>query len=161
MKHYIIIPMAALASFVLSNNASAQSKGKGKAPAAVAPAQAAPAAPAQEPTGGPINMKDIEGKWKIDHIDIDSRPAEGEASKSTEPGADEDFYDFAKGTLTSYMTGTSLAVAYNVSGHYVIYRQDGIADTLQVSGLSKTKATIIKKDIGDDGTTITTITLKK
>lgn len=156
---YFLIPAALFTTFLLSNTATAQTKGKGKAPAtAAAPVQAAPAA---EAPAGPINMKDIEGKWKVDHIDIDSKPADGEASKSTEAGADDDFYDFAKGTLTSYMTGTSLAVPYSLSGHSVVFKQDGISDTLHVTSLSKTKATIIKKDIGDDGTTITTITLKK
>ncbi|PQJ11887.1 hypothetical protein CJD36_008820 [Flavipsychrobacter stenotrophus] len=156
---YFLIPAALLATFLLSNNATAQTKGKGKTPA-VAPTAAQAAAVAEAPAG-PINMKDIEGKWKVDHIDIDSKPADGEASKSTEPGADDDFYDFAKGTLNSYLTGASLSVPYSFSGHSVVYKQDGISDTLHVTSLSKTKATIIKKDIGDDGTTITTITLKK
>lgn len=154
---YCFLPVALLATLLLTNNANAQSK-KGKA--APAPAAAAPA-PAAEPAAGPINMKDIEGKWKIDHIDIDSRPVDGEASKSTEPGGDEDFYDFAKGTLTSYMTGASLAVPYSFAGHYVIYKQDGMSDSLHVTSLTKAKCVMTKRDIGDDGITNTTITLKK
>ncbi len=156
---YCFIPMALLATLLLSNNAKAQSKVVGKTPAA-APAAAKPA-PAAEAPAGPITMKDIEGKWKVERIDIDSKPVDGEASKSSEPGSDEDFYDFAKGTLNSYMTGTSLSVPYSFSGHYVIYKQDGMSDTLQVTSLTKTKAVITKKDVADDGTTITTIVLKK
>ncbi len=153
---YALIPLFAALAF--ANQAGAQGKSKGKAtPTATStvPAMVAPA------PAGPINMKEIEGKWKVERVDIDTKPVEGEASKTSEAGSDEDFFDFTKGTLTSYLTGASQSVVYSVSGHYIISRSEGITDSLLVTGLNKTQCIMHRKESTDEGVTNTTIVLKR
>jgi hypothetical protein len=97
--------LLAVAAF-MAGGAMAQGK-KQAAPAAAPAAQAA--APA---ASGTMNMKDLEGKWKIDHVDVDIKSADGEVTKETQPGSDDDFMEFAKGTMTSYISGMSENTVY-------------------------------------------------
>lgn len=146
--------LLAVAAF-MAGGAMAQGK-KQAAPAAVPAAQAA--APA---ASGTMNMKDLEGKWKIDHVDVDIKSADGEVTKETQPGSDDDFMEFAKGTMTSYISGMSENKVYTLSGGAVTTKGEGITDTYKIVSLTKTSCVLSQKVDDDSGTGTRVIHLKK
>lgn len=149
MKRIVIPVCIALLGF--AGNAMAQAK---------KPASA-PAAPAAAPASGTINKADINGKWKIEKVDIDMKTADGETMKNSLPGGDEDFFDFQNGTLTSYMSGQSDAVPYSIAGGYLITRSEGITDSTKIISLTKTSCVLFKKEESAEGSGTLMITLKK
>ncbi len=140
----------------LSGSAMAQGKKQAAPPPAPATQAAAPAA-----QSGTMNMKDIEGKWKIDHVDIDIKGTDGEVTKETQPGGDEDFMEFAKGTMTSYISGMSESKVYTLSGGSVTTKGEGITDTYKIVSLTKTACVLSQKVDDDSGTGTRVIHLKK
>ena len=148
----IAIPIAVCAIMLISGQAMAQSKSK------AAPATAPATAPAPS---GTMNMKDIEGKWKVDHVDIDIKSTDGEVTKETQPGGDEDFMEMAKGTLTSYISGMSENKVYSLSGGVLTTKSDGISESYKIVSLTKTSCVLLQKVDDDSGTGTRVITLKR
>lgn len=146
--------LLAVAAFMAGG---AMAQGKKQAAPAAAPATQA-AAPA---ASGTMNMKDIEGKWKIDHVDVDIKGTDGEVTKETQPGSDEDFMEFAKGTMTSYISGMSENKVYTLSGGAVTTKGEGITDTYKIVSLTKTSCVLSQKVDDDSGTGTRVIHLKK
>lgn len=147
----LAIPVC-MALLALTGNAMAQAKKPAGAPAA---------ASAPAPASGTINKADINGKWKIDKIDIDMKTPDGEAMKNSLPGGEEDFFDFQNGTLTSYMSGQSETVPYSIAGGYLITRSEGITDSTKIMTLTKTSCVLYKKEESAEGSGTLMITLKK
>lgn len=153
MKHPMI-PMALIAALLCANNADAQKKEKGKA--AAAPTSLAPAAATST-----FNINDLLGKWKIETVDVASKPFDNETTRLSTPGSAEDFVDFTKTMMTFNMGGTAQEVNYTITGPYIISKQDDAIDSQQVVTLSKTTCVLNKREISDEGITTTVTTLKK
>lgn len=147
---FLIIPAAFSVMMLSSAGAQAQT------------AKAKPQENAQGAAGAAaMNMKDIEGKWKIDHVDVDIKTPEGEQMKNTEPGGDEDFFELQKGTMSSYIQGNSETVPYTLAGGYIITRSNGIVDSFKIMSLTKANCVLYKKEESAEGTGSITITLKR
>lgn len=155
----IAIPVC-MALLAFTGTAMAQAKKTAPAPAA-APAPAPAAATTAAAPAGKLNKADIEGKWKVELVDIDMKTPDGEAMKNSLPGGDDDFFEFKAGTLTSYLSGQSENVPYSIAGGYLITRSEGITDSTKIMSLSKTKCVLYKKEESAEGSGQITITLKK
>ncbi len=148
----MVIPAMFVLFTAISGNAMAQSKGKAAAPAAK-PTAAAPAAA--------VNPADLEGKWKVDHVDVDIKNSDGEETKEPQPGGDDDFMEFKNGTMTSFIGGISDNRTYTVSGSNIATKTEAGPDTIKILSLSKTTCVLLQTVNDDSQKGTLKITLKK
>ncbi len=152
-----ILPLAIVASIICVSTVNSQTaKTKPGAAPAAAPATT-PAAPAKKTTGG----KEIEGRWKIDHIDVKMVTPEGEESKNTMPGNENDYFDMSNGVMTSHVMEQEDKVPYTIVGKNIISKSEEKTDTICILTLTKEKCVLFKKEETPEGNGEFTITMKR
>ena len=143
MKYFYVI-LILIFSVISGNRAAAQGNGQNAAQARDV-----------------LNEKDLEGKWKIDHIDVRLVMPGGKEEKSAAPGGPNEYFEISNGKMTSSINNEIITAAFTMAGNDLIMTEDGNRDTLHITTLTKTICVFNQKAQTTEGAAEMTINLKR